>query len=169
MTAKDSFVIGDVVGQHAGKSKVNGGHIGESASRRCNAARLGTGYALEFATVGQGLRQCLHPTCNPCPNEARVIVTRLGAVFSQEGCVRQANRARPHGGLRQHFNSFSSDARLRLQRGVAQTTPSIQPCRLKDHGLWPILSPARSWQLDVEIQRHQHELCYWDLSFPSPE
>jgi hypothetical protein len=48
MTAKDSFVISDVVGQHAGKSKVNSGHIGESASRPCKAARLGTGYALEF-------------------------------------------------------------------------------------------------------------------------
>jgi hypothetical protein len=54
MTIKDSFFIGDVVGQHAGKSKVNSGHIGESASRRCNAARLGTGYALEFASAGQG-------------------------------------------------------------------------------------------------------------------
>ena len=52
MTAKDSFVIGDVVGQHAGKSEVNSGHIGESASRRCKAARLGTGYALVFASAG---------------------------------------------------------------------------------------------------------------------
>ncbi len=45
MPVNDSFVIGDVVGQHAGKSKVYSGHIGQSASRRCKAARLGTGYA----------------------------------------------------------------------------------------------------------------------------
>jgi hypothetical protein len=168
MTAKDSFVIGDVVGQHAGKSNVNGGHIGESASRRCNAALLGTGYALEFATVGQGLCQCLPPTCNRFHNEARVIVTRLGADFSQEGCVRQANRARPHGGLHQHFNSFSSDARLRLQRGVAQTTPSIQLCRRRSHRLWPIPTRVSSLPLAAETQQHLHELCCLDLSFPSP-
>jgi hypothetical protein len=55
VTIKDRFVIGDVVGQHAGKSKVNSGHIGESASRRSKRARPGTGYALEFASTGQGL------------------------------------------------------------------------------------------------------------------
>jgi hypothetical protein len=169
MTAEDSLVIGDVVGQHAGKSKVNGGHIGESASRRYNAARLGTGYALEFATVGQGLCQCLLPTCNRCPNEARVNVTRLGADFSQEGCARQANSARPHGGLRQHFNSFSSGARLRLQRGVAQATPSIQLCRCKSLRLWPIPIRVSSLPLAAETQQHLHELCCLDLSFPSPE
>ena len=67
MTVKDRFVIGDVVGQHAGKGKVNSGHIGESASRRCKAARLGTGYALEFASAGQGLRHCLSQAsdCGP--------------------------------------------------------------------------------------------------------
>jgi hypothetical protein len=52
MNDKDRFVIGDVVGQHAGKGKVNGGHIGESASRRCKAAPLGTGYALYLASAG---------------------------------------------------------------------------------------------------------------------
>lgn len=67
MTVKDRFIIGDVVGQHAGKGKVNSGHIGESASRRCKAARLGTGYALEFASAGQGLRHCLSQAsdCGP--------------------------------------------------------------------------------------------------------
>jgi hypothetical protein len=93
MTAKESFVIGDVVGQHAGKSKVNSGHIGESASRRCKAARLGTGYALEFASAGQGLCQYLPPARNRFHNGASVIVTRLGAGFSYEVCVRLANRA----------------------------------------------------------------------------
>jgi hypothetical protein len=99
MTAKDSFVIGDVVGQHAGKSKVNSGHIGESASRRCKAARLGTGYALEFASAGQGLCHCLSPLHIRCHNRARVIVTRLGADCKVHGCVYRVNRVRPQGGL----------------------------------------------------------------------
>jgi hypothetical protein len=128
MTIKDSSVIDDVVRQHARFTA----DMEESASRRCKAARLGTGYALEFATAGQGLCHCLPPARNRFHDGTRVIVTRLGADFSQEGCVRQANSARPPGGLRQHFNSFSSDARLRLQRGVAQTTPSIQLCRRKE-------------------------------------
>ena len=169
MTFRDSFVIGDLVGQHAGKSKVNSRHIGESASRRCKAARLGTGYALEFATAGQGHCHCLPPACNRFHNGARVIVTRLGADCLVKGCVRIANRARPPSGLHQHLNSFSPDAQLRFQREVAQIAQSIQPCHHKDHGLWPILSPARSCQLDVEIQRHLHEFRYWELSPPSPE
>jgi hypothetical protein len=169
MTFRDSFVIGDVVGQHADKSKVNSGHIGESASRRCKAARLGTGYALEFATPGQGLCHCLPPALNPCPNEARVIVTRLGADFSQEGCVRLANRAPSQCGLHQHLNSFSSDDRLRLQRRVAQTTPSIQLCRRKSHRLWPIPTRVSFSPLAAESHRHLHEVRCWDFSFPSPE
>ena len=123
MTAKDSFVIGDVVGQHAGKSKVNGGHIGESASRRCNAARPGTGYALELATAGQGLCHRLSPARDRFHNGARVIVTRLGADCLVKGCVRIANRARPPSGLHQYLNSFPSVAQLRFQREVAQIAP----------------------------------------------
>jgi hypothetical protein len=99
MTVNDSVVIGDVVGQQAGKSKVNSGHIGKSVSRRCKAARLGTGYALAFATAGQGLCHCLPPARNRFHNGASVIVTRLGAGFSCEVCVRLANRAPPQCGL----------------------------------------------------------------------
>jgi hypothetical protein len=104
MTVKDSFVIGDVVGQHAGKGKVNSEHIGESASRRCNAARLGTGYALEFATAGQGLCHGLSLARNRGHNGAREIVARMGADCLVKGSVREANRARPQGGLHKHFN-----------------------------------------------------------------
>jgi hypothetical protein len=169
MTAKDSFVIGDVVGQHAGKSKVIGGHIGESASRRCKAARLGTGYALEFASAGQGLCHCLPPACSRGLTCTRVIATRPGADWLVKGCVREANRARRQGGLHQHLNSLSTDAQLRLQRRVAQTTPSIQLCHHKGQRLWPISTRARSLLLAAEIQRHLNEFCCWDLSFLSPE
>ena len=79
MSLKDRFFIGDVVGQHAGEDKVKSGHIGESASRRCKAARLGTGYALEFASAGQGLCHCLPPAFSRGLTCTRVIVTQMGA------------------------------------------------------------------------------------------
>jgi hypothetical protein len=169
MTVKDSFVIGDVVEQHAGKSKVNSGHIGGSASRRCKAARLGTGYALEFASAGQGLCHCLPPACSRSLICTRAIIAQLGADCLVNDCVREANRARPQGGLHQHLNSFSSDAQLRLKRGLAQTRPSIQLCRRRSHLLWPIPTRVSSLPLAAETQQHLHELCFLDLSFPSPE
>jgi hypothetical protein len=162
MTVKDSFVIGDVVGQHADKSKVNSGHIGGSASRRCKAARLGTGYALEFASAGQGLCHCLSQARDCGPILARAIVTRMGADCLVNGCVREANRALPQGGMHKHLNSFSSAAQLRLQPRVAQTTPSIQLCHHKRRRLWPIPTRARSRLPAAETQRHLHELCYSD-------
>ena len=64
MTIYNSIFIGDVVQQHAGIGKVNSGHIGEAASRRCNAARLGTDYALEFAATEQGLCPDLTQACD---------------------------------------------------------------------------------------------------------
>ncbi len=95
MTVRNSLVIGKVVGQHAGKSKVNSGHIGESASRRFKAARLGTGYALDFVSASLKRKQ-VRFTGNNCQGRslqswapfrfAQAAICTMTSSLSGRGC-----------------------------------------------------------------------------------